>query len=85
MPDLKADEVLIEKLLSLNNLTILKNAQVTEVLGDNNKVIAIQYKDRETDIINQVELDGIFVQIGLSLIANLLKALLKQIILRDCY
>ena len=66
MPDLKADEVLIEKLLSLNNLTILKNAQVTEVLGDNNKVIAIQYKDRETESINQVELDGIFVQIGLS-------------------
>lgn len=66
MPDLKADEVLIEKLLSLDNLNILKNAQVTEVLGDNNKVIAIQYKDRETESINKVELDGIFVQIGLS-------------------
>ncbi len=65
MPELKADAVLQKKLTSLPNVTVIKNAQTTEVLGDGSKVTGLAYKDRTTDAIQQVALEGIFVQIGL--------------------
>ncbi|MCU5746518.1 alkyl hydroperoxide reductase subunit F [Staphylococcus sp. SQ8-PEA] len=63
-PELKADEVLQKRLRELPNVTIIKNAQTTEVLGEES-VTGIQYQDKETGEEHQVELDGIFVQIGL--------------------
>jgi len=65
LPELKADKVLIEKLESLANVSIIKNAQTTEVIGNGEKVIALEYKDRETNEIKRQSLDGVFVQIGL--------------------
>ena len=65
MPELKADAVLQKKLTSLPNVTIIKNAQTTEVLGDGSKVTGLSYKDRSNDEVKQVQLEGIFVQIGL--------------------
>ncbi|VUZ27712.1 Alkyl hydroperoxide reductase subunit F [uncultured Comamonas sp.] len=65
MPELKADAVLQKKLASLPNVTVIKNAQTTEVLGDGSKVTGLAYKDRTNDAIQQVTLEGIFVQIGL--------------------
>jgi NADH-dependent peroxiredoxin subunit F len=62
---LKADEVLQRKLRSLPNVTIICSAQTTEVLGDGQKVNGLQYKDRRTDELHTVELEGVFVQIGL--------------------
>ncbi|MFC0119455.1 alkyl hydroperoxide reductase subunit F [Pseudoalteromonas xiamenensis] len=62
---LRADEVLIRKAKSLPNITIIKSAQTTEVLGDGNKVTGLVYKDRTTEALKTVELAGIFVQIGL--------------------
>lgn len=62
---LRADEVLQRKLRSLPNVTIVVSAQSTEVLGDGKKVTGLVYKDREGGDIHRVELDGIFVQIGL--------------------
>ena len=63
--ELKADAVLQKKLRSLPNVTVILNAQTTEVNGDGKKVTGITYKDRTTDEIHQLALEGIFVQIGL--------------------
>ena len=65
MPQLKADAVLQKKLASLPNVDVVLNAQTTEVLGDGSKVNALAYKDRATGEEKRVELEGIFVQIGL--------------------
>jgi alkyl hydroperoxide reductase subunit F len=62
---LRADAVLQNKLRSLKNVTILTNAQTTEVKGDGNKVNGLVYKDRASGESKLVELEGIFVQIGL--------------------
>ncbi|MHB0766089.1 alkyl hydroperoxide reductase subunit F [Stutzerimonas sp. NM35] len=62
---MRADAVLQNKLRSLPNVTILTMAQTTEVLGDGQKVTGLVYKDRNTDELHTVELEGIFVQIGL--------------------
>jgi alkyl hydroperoxide reductase subunit F len=62
---LRADEVLQRKLRSLPNATVVLNAQTTEVLGDGQKVVGLTYKDRATGDHHRVELEGIFVQIGL--------------------
>ncbi|MCI2791723.1 MULTISPECIES: alkyl hydroperoxide reductase subunit F [Staphylococcus] len=63
-PELKADNVLQERLRELPNVTIVKNAQTTEVLGEDS-VRGIQYQDKETGEEHEIQLDGIFVQIGL--------------------
>ena len=62
---LRADEVLQRKLRSLPNVDIIVSALTTEVLGDGSKVVGLVYDDRETGDERRVELDGIFVQIGL--------------------
>ncbi|MBN8203688.1 alkyl hydroperoxide reductase subunit F [Bacillus sp. NTK034] len=63
-PELKADAVLQERLNSLPNVTVVTNAQTTEITGTD-KVNGISYMDRETEKQHHVELQGVFVQIGL--------------------
>jgi len=63
--DLRADAVLQRKLNSLPNVRVLKMAQTTEVKGDGQKVTGLVYKDRSSEEMHSVELEGIFVQIGL--------------------
>ncbi len=65
MPELKADAVLQKKLASLTNVEVILNAQTTEVLGDGSKVNALAYKDRTTGEGHRLDVEGIFVQIGL--------------------
>ena len=62
---LRADEVLQRKLRSLPNVDIIVSALTTEVLGDGGKVIGLTYNDRVNGTAHTVDLDGIFVQIGL--------------------
>ncbi|WP_033921444.1 alkyl hydroperoxide reductase subunit F [Sphingomonas sp. 37zxx] len=62
---LRADAVLQRKLASLPNVQIVTSALTTEVLGDGSKVNGLVYKDRNSDALHQVALEGIFVQIGL--------------------
>jgi alkyl hydroperoxide reductase subunit F len=64
-PQLRADAVLQDKLRSLPNVTIITSALTTEVLGDGSKVTGLVYKDRTNEALHTVELEGIFVQIGL--------------------
>ncbi|GAB1458453.1 alkyl hydroperoxide reductase subunit F [Thauera sp.] len=62
--DLRADAVLQKKLYSLRNVTVIKSAQTSEVTGTD-KVNGLVYKDRVSGTEHRVELEGIFVQIGL--------------------
>jgi len=62
---LRADAVLQAKLRSLPNVTVQLNAQTTEVVGDGQKVTGIVIKDRASGEAKQIDLEGIFVQIGL--------------------
>jgi alkyl hydroperoxide reductase subunit F len=62
---LRADAVLVSKLQSLPNVTIHLNAQTTEITGDGQKVNGLSYKDRATEAAHHIELEGVFVQIGL--------------------
>jgi NADH-dependent peroxiredoxin subunit F len=64
-PKLRADEVLQTKLRSLKNVSVVTSAQTTEVFGDGTKVVGLAYKERTTGAPRRLELDGIFVQIGL--------------------
>lgn len=64
LPELKADAVLQERLYSLKNVTVIKNAQTKEITGTD-KVNGITYIERDTQEVNHVELQGVFVQIGL--------------------
>src|SRR5690606_39257447 len=62
---MRADAVLQSKLRSLPNVTIHLMAQTTELLGDGQKVTGLAYKDRTSEELHTVQLEGIFVQIGL--------------------
>jgi NADH-dependent peroxiredoxin subunit F len=62
---LRADEVLQRKLRSLANVTVITQAQTTEIMGDGKKVNGLTYTDRASGESKHVELEGVFVQIGL--------------------
>jgi NADH-dependent peroxiredoxin subunit F len=62
---LRADAVLQKKLFSLANVTVITGAQTTEVSGDGYRVNGLVYLDRESGDVRRIELEGIFVQIGL--------------------
>ena len=62
---LRADEVLQRKMRSLPNVRAIVSAQTTEVHGADGKVNALSYKDRSTGELHRLELEGVFVQIGL--------------------
>jgi alkyl hydroperoxide reductase subunit F len=62
---LKADAVLVKKLYSMPNVTVHTNAQTTEITGVNGKVNGLRYKDRATGADHHIDVEGVFVQIGL--------------------
>lgn len=64
MPELKADAVLQERLYNLPNVTVYKNVQTKEITGTD-KVDGITFVDRASGEEKHVELQGVFVQIGL--------------------
>jgi NADH-dependent peroxiredoxin subunit F len=63
--ELKADAVLVKKLRSLNNVTIITSAQTSEITGDGHKMNGLTYTDRVTGESKHLQLDAVFVQIGL--------------------
>ncbi len=66
MDQLKADNVLQEKLRSLPNIDVFASYQTLQIVGDGSKVIALEVKNRTTDEVRLTEVDGVFIQIGLS-------------------
>ncbi|MEH6476724.1 MAG: alkyl hydroperoxide reductase subunit F [Sneathiella sp.] len=65
LPELKADQVLIEQVEKRDNISILKNVASKQVLASDGKVTALEYEERETGAIKTRDLAGVFVQIGL--------------------
>lgn len=65
MPELKADQVLIDQAEARDNITILKNVATKEITAEGGKVNAIVYEDRESAEVTTLPLAGVFVQIGL--------------------
>ena len=63
--ELRADAVLQRKLHSLPNVTVITSAQTTEIHGDGKIVNGLSYTDRISGESKKVELEGVFVQIGL--------------------
>lgn len=61
-PEFKADPVTVEKVLAHENMTGVLNAQTLEVKGEQ-FVTGLRYKDAEGE--KEVEVGGIFVEIGL--------------------
>jgi alkyl hydroperoxide reductase subunit F len=72
----KADLTLLEKAKSRPNIEIFVSSQTTEVIGNGEKVSGIRVKNRQTNEERIVELDGIFVQIGLMANSGVFKDLL---------
>lgn len=66
MPEVKGDQVLQDKLKTLQNVKTITNALTVSVIGDGDKVTALQYKDRVTGESLKLKTDGVFVQIGLT-------------------
>ena len=64
MEELKADSILLEKLMENNNVEIIKNMEILSIKGDK-RVEQIEVKERESGNIYDIESDGIFVEIGL--------------------
>lgn len=65
LPELKADEVLQRKVHSLPNVDVITSARTMEVHGDGTQVTGIDYEDKESGELKHIDLDGVFVQIGL--------------------
>lgn len=66
LDELKADKVLQEKVRSLPNVEVFLHSQTTEVVNNGEKVTGLKVKDRKSEEERIVELDGVFVQIGLA-------------------
>ena len=62
---LKADKILVDKLLSLGNTRVVTSARTSQIVGDGQKVNALEYEDRKSGELKKEVLDGVFVQIGL--------------------
>lgn len=77
MEELKADKVLQEKLVSLPNVEIHTNSQTMELIGDDEKIVGIKVKNRSSGEERVLELDGVFVQIGLKANSAVFKDLVK--------
>ena len=77
MDELKADEVLQDKVKTLANVEIFLSSQTTKVEGNGDKVTGVRVKDRKSEQERLIELDGIFVQIGLVPNSEAFKGLVK--------
>ncbi|MCC5816754.1 MAG: alkyl hydroperoxide reductase subunit F, partial [Leptospira sp.] len=75
---LRADQVLLDRMDRTPNITVHASAQTTEVLARDGKVHALTYKDRTSDEIKTIDLDGVFVQIGLIPNSDFAKGILEM-------
>lgn len=65
LPELKADQVLIDQVATRDNIAVVKNAATQQILADHGKVTGIEYQDRDSGETRVQDLSGVFVQIGL--------------------
>lgn len=73
MDELKGDQILQDKLAEKDNVRIHTGIETKEILGNDQKVTGIQFKKRNGDEIQELDTDGVFVQIGLKPNSDLFK------------
>lgn len=73
--ELKADQVLIDKMNTIDNISYETNAMTSEFIG-NDKLTQVMYKNRETNEEVKLNVDGVFIQIGLSPNSSFIKDLI---------
>ncbi|MFK7823080.1 MAG: alkyl hydroperoxide reductase subunit F [Oligoflexales bacterium] len=64
--ELKADQVLQNRLQGLSNVQVLTQVKIEEITGDGNKVVSFTFTDLKSGEKRSKIIDGIFVQIGLT-------------------
>jgi len=69
--------VLVEKLRALPNATIVMRAKSKRVVGDGKKVSGLEYENLATNAHEILEVDGVFVQIGLLPNSRIVKGLVE--------
>jgi len=77
MPELKADSVLLDQVRTRDNISIQKNVAVKQIIAAEGKVTGIEYLNRKTDENHSINLDGVFVQIGLLPNSGFLKGVVE--------
>jgi alkyl hydroperoxide reductase subunit F len=75
--NLKADKILVDKLRSMKNVSMITNAKTQQIHGDGQKVNALEYVDRQSNENKKIDLDGVFIQIGLVPNSQFLKGTLE--------
>ncbi|MDE6558567.1 MAG: alkyl hydroperoxide reductase subunit F [Muribaculaceae bacterium] len=66
MDTLKADEVLLNKMKTMHNISVHCGSAVNEIKGNGKNVTAIAVTDRKTGDATDYDVAGVFVQIGLT-------------------
>lgn len=77
LPELKADQVLIDQINARDNIKVIKNVATKEIHAQDGKVNAIEYIDRESNEAHKLTLQGVFVQIGLVPNSTVLKGVVE--------
>lgn len=63
--ELRADAVLLDAMRSRDNVDELVHTETTEVIGDETGVKGLRLRDRSSGVERVLDVDGVFVQIGL--------------------
>ena len=66
MPECKADQISIERLLKYSNVQIITNAHIQKIGNQDGKVSGVTYTDRMSKETKTINTDGVFIQIGLT-------------------
>lgn len=74
---LKADKVLVDKVKSSSNISVITSAKTSIIHGDGQKVQSLEYVDRKSETAKNIPLDGIFIQIGLVPNSQFLKGVVE--------
>ena len=77
MPDLKADQILVDKVINSDNIEIFTNTKSKEVVSESGQVNGLLCEKRENSKEFLIPLEGIFVQIGLIPNSSFVKNLVK--------
>jgi alkyl hydroperoxide reductase, F subunit len=77
LDELKGDQILQDKITATPNISVQTGVQTQRIEGDSNKVTAIHYQNRATGTAQKLDLDGVFVQIGLKANSDLFSHLVE--------
>jgi len=77
LPELKADQVLVDQAQARDNITIIRNVTTNQIIAEGGKVTGIEYQDRQTNEVKRKNLEGVFVQIGLVPNSHFMKGVIE--------